>query len=924
MRRFGKALLLAVGASAAFFGCGDPGGSGGGTSSATESCMTCHNGSQQNDYKGPGLENPHPYGTGFAANMTCTFCHGGNPGGETPLAAHVPPPPQIGDDTQLENDEFAYFNRLTLTGLDKLPDYTVGGVTYTALDYLQFINPGDLRVVTQNRSCGQCHDPHVDTVNGSLLATEAGILSGAMYAIGVDNALGVTLYEDTAADKGFRAVTDPNYFVDPTNTGAVGELIEYPVYSVFNEPGSIHANDNYLSPDLDDDQLQDGRVITGSPLADLYHEQVAFTCGDCHLGSAGANNRYGDFRSSGCTSCHMRYSLDGRSTSGDPNVDPFEPADPDQIEEPELPHIKRHLLTSIAKTLPSGEFVQGIDDYTCAGCHQGSNRTVMQYWGIRLDQNQDVRNDRQYPDNPASFKTTSGDTRLFDPVVGNNTFNGRNRNQYLLEEDYDGDGLDDTPPDVHYEAGMGCIDCHGSYDLHGGDTSLPGQNEIKSRMEHSVAIKCVDCHGTVAAYAPVAPGVGYDGVVKDLAMDSEGNQLKHVFRDAQGDYYMVSRLTGNTHYVSQTRDVTVDTGKVDPFTSQPVYSAKASYAMGTADGSPATGIGPQQETYAVTPGFSHMDNLSCEACHSSWTNSCIGCHLEGEYNTGDNYSNITGERIVFREREADFVYQTPVHFQLGVGPDNKIRPIVPNTDMFFTYEDKNNVDSKTFAFSDRNANGANPFTEDPSSLAHNVIMQHSIRGKVDSSYEGPRYCVACHLTDDGLAQYGGQYTAFKTRMQNDAYDLLNYNMLKQHIGRNTGNDMNSPMFVHMAAGLGTGLFNFDEDGCPENPLDTFAGRKGCDGVAPATSFDAATVKYNLDAIVDVDGTSNGSNNHPMDEPPTGTLRDFSDDPNMAGPLGKTLIEKLTDPATGIVLDSYLDADATADPGAQSFIDGGGP
>ena len=39
------------------------------------------------------------------------------------------------------------------------------------------------------------------------------------------------------------------------------------------------------------------------------------------------------------------------------------------------------------------------------------------------------------------------------------------------------------------------------------------------------------------------------------------------------------------------------------------------------------------------------------------------------------------------------------------------------------------------------------------------MMAHSIRGKVDSANEGPRYCVACHLTDAGLATYGAEYTA---------------------------------------------------------------------------------------------------------------------------------------------------------------------
>ncbi|MEM7305624.1 MAG: hypothetical protein AAF682_03085 [Planctomycetota bacterium] len=905
----------------ALTGCGDS--SGGGVETVAETCMTCHNGSQENDYAGPGLENPHPFGP--AQPMKCTVCHGGNPKGEEALTAHVPPPPEIGDDEQMEDDPTAYFNRLTLTGIDKFDDYTVGGKTYTALDYLQFINPGDLRVVTQGQSCGQCHDPHADSVANSLLATEAGVFGGAMYSIGVDNEVPASqgLYQDTAADLGFRAAQD-NGFSLTAEVGPVSELYEYPVMSQFGVegPGQLFKSDEYKSEDLPAGLNPDNSVISGSPLADLFHEQVAFTCGDCHLGSAGANNRYGDFRSSGCTSCHMPYSLDGRSTTGDPNVNLLEPLDPDEIEAPERAHPKRHLIQSIAKTLPSGEHVQGINDYACAGCHQGSNRTVMQYWGIRLDQNEDVDDGFQYPANPVSYTTTKNDERLFDPVVDNNTFNGRRHQQYLLMEDYDGDGLDDTPPDVHYEAGMGCIDCHGSFDLHGGNVN---DDKILSRMEHGVAIRCEDCHGTVDEYAPTKLGKTYDGDTLQLAMDSQGNVLPHVYVDSLGDYYMKSRLTGETHYVSQTKDTVHDNGKTNPLNGEVIYSDKASFAMGRHDGDDSTGTGPVQTGFALSPNFAHGDNMSCASCHAAWTNTCIGCHLEGEYNTNpNNISNITGERIVFRERNADFVYQSPVLFQLGVGPDDEIDPIIPNTETFFRYLDKDDVWSDTFEFTDRNGGGANKLDTPYPSLAHNVMMPHSIRGKIDfeTGNEGPRYCVSCHLTDDALNDWGTEYDAFRTAIQTADFGALDFDLLQEHIGLNPGNQLNSPFFVHMASGLGTGLFLFDDNGCPENPLDQEPNRAGCDaheGVAPATHFDPDNVAYDLDRIVNELGESTGSNSHPMVNPDP-ALREDEADSGMSGPLGRTLIERLSHPTLGIRLDSWLNADGTPEGGASGFVD----
>jgi hypothetical protein len=168
--------------------------------------------------------------------------------------------------------------------------------------------------------------------------------------------------------------------------------------------------------------------------------------------------------------------------------------------------------------------------------------------------------------------------------------------------------------------------------------------------------------------------------------------------------------------------------------------------------------------------------------------------------------------------------------------------------------------------------------------------------------------VACHLTNDGLAAHGPEYDAFRTAMGTNDFASLEFDLLAGHIGRNTGNQIDSPLWVHMVSGLGSGLFLFDENGCPVNPLDDNDNRFGCEGVSPADRFAVGNVAYNLDRIVEPTGVPNASNNHQFLEPPVPNRRDGALDPNLAGPLGATLIRKLTDPLTGIVLDSWIDAD----------------
>ena len=200
------------------------------------------------------------------------------------------------------------------------------------------------------------------------------------------------------------------------------------------------------------------------------------------------------------------------------------------------------------------------------------------------------------------------------------------------------------------------------------------------------------------------------------------------------------------------------------------------------------------------------------------------------------------------------------------------------------------------------------------------MMAHSIRGKVTAQNEGPRYCVACHLTDEGITNFSAQYDTFRTALATNDFASLDFPLMRDHIGLNPGNQMNSPLWVHMVAGLGSGLFLFDEDGCPENPLDNDANRAGCNGTAPSADFDPADAFFNMDRVVDGAGASTGSSNHPlMLGPPVPNLRDGAANLNLAGPLGSTLVQMLTDPVGGLVLDSWFDADGAPQGDANTFL-----
>jgi hypothetical protein len=298
--------------------------------------------------------------------------------------------------------------------------------------------------------------------------------------------------------------------------------------------------------------------------------------------------------------------------------------------------------------------------------------------------------------------------------------------------------------------------------------------------------------------------------------------------------------------------------------------------------------------------------------------------LANAYDANPNnyfFSNITGERILLAEDEATFVYQNPIFTYLGINSKGYVTQISPAEKMFYRYKDINGEFSDTFAFSDRLGEGNNPDRLGRNAfpaLAMNQMAPHSIRGRLEPSggNEGLRYCVTCHLTTDGLANQEDEYIAFREAyLDNNDFDTV-FNdfqdILIADIGLNTGNQNNSPFFVHMVAGLGTGLFLFDENGCPLNPIDQRANRADpnetakCNNQSPQDNFDANNVIYDLDRIVEVDGTTNSSSIHPNIE--VRGPRRQGNNYMMSGPLNAQLLYKLADPVEGIILDSWLDAD----------------
>jgi hypothetical protein len=287
----------------------------GATFTEDANCLSCHD----------GCVDPHANGR----KASCVFCHGGDPT-KTDISAHPRP---------------KYPDRWLTSGNPESP-YMLSMIE--SQEWIQFVNPGDLRVA--NKTCGPCHQDEVLQVMKSLMTTAQHFWGTVTYANGIVSTKRSILGEsygpdgtpqfiahNVSADGGVyqhgepgRAPTTEEMAAHSWSPFAVPlphwEVTQpsniFRIFEKGSRLGTAALGQNGLAspvPGLPDKLEDPGRPNNKSSdrglgtlnRVDLPTLNVHKTrLNDPHLSFFGTNDQPGDYRSSGCSGCHMVYAND--------------------------------------------------------------------------------------------------------------------------------------------------------------------------------------------------------------------------------------------------------------------------------------------------------------------------------------------------------------------------------------------------------------------------------------------------------------------------------------------------------------------------------------------------------------------------------------------------------------------------------------
>ena len=225
-----------------------------------------------------------------------------------------------------------------------------------SLEFIRFVNPGDLRVVDQ--TCVPCHTKQVNATRRSMMAHGAMLWGAALYNNGSvpfkDPRFGEFYTRDGAPG---TATTDPAPTVREQDRLGILPLLEPLWRWELSPPGNVlriferggRRPAEIGIPDPDEESGRPAGRFSNRGFGTLNRTDPVFIglqktrLMDPTLNLFGTNDQAGDYRSSGCTACHTVYANDrsvvhaeqyaaagneGRTRTKDPMIPTTEPGHP--------------------------------------------------------------------------------------------------------------------------------------------------------------------------------------------------------------------------------------------------------------------------------------------------------------------------------------------------------------------------------------------------------------------------------------------------------------------------------------------------------------------------------------------------------------------------------------------------------------------
>ena len=273
-------------------------------------CVACHG----------ETDSPSMHSTG-TVRLGCTDCHGGK-------AEVKPPAGAAKGSAEYEQAKKQAHPKPRIAELWKSsanPVRAFDAWEKESKEYIQFVNPGDLRVAEQTCGSSGCHPREVVAVRTSMMTHGAMLWGAALYNNGgypyKDSHFGESYSPDGVAQ---RLMTYPPPSQDLTKSkGVLPHLdplgrweVSQPgnVLRVFERGGGERPETGIPNPEEDpgapDVKLSDRGLGTELRTDPVFLGLQKTRLLDPILSMPGTNDHPGDYRSSGCTACHVIYAND--------------------------------------------------------------------------------------------------------------------------------------------------------------------------------------------------------------------------------------------------------------------------------------------------------------------------------------------------------------------------------------------------------------------------------------------------------------------------------------------------------------------------------------------------------------------------------------------------------------------------------------